>query len=61
MAPVVDLKRTADNTEGPLKFNMQIGRVSRPLRFNMQTGRVSRCLCYYRVEVITTIWHLLLI
>ena len=48
MAPVVDLKRTADNTEGPLKFNMQ-------------TGRVSRCLYNYRVEVVTTIWHLLLI
>ena len=28
MAPVVDLKRTADNTEGPLKFNMQTGRVT---------------------------------
>ena len=27
MAPVVDLKRAADSTEGPLKFNMQTGRV----------------------------------
>ena len=28
IAPVVDLKRAADNTEGPLKFNMQTGRVN---------------------------------
>ena len=38
MAPVVDLKRTADNTEGPLKFNMQTGRVSRPYSSGIFVG-----------------------
>ena len=42
MAPVVDLKRAADSAEGPLKFNMQTGRVNSFLfSLNVMTDRCT--------------------
>lgn len=39
IAPVVDLKRAADSSEGPLKFNMQTGRLERIERVERELPR----------------------